>query len=480
MYGTRSPLLKLGLVLVVLAAVVFFVRLKKDALVREGAVFLQDMLSRETKLGVHIGKISGKVTGAICFEDVTLEDPGLPEGLRVLFRAKRVEFRYRLWEFLTKNFQARIIVNVTDPELYWRPNMELRNDSPPFFYGLRDLLLTQRERLSLHVKNLTLFTGSQGLMIPGIGMEYESDRFRVDVPLRHFHFGENDISAELKWRGRFEWGLLRADDKLVGEMYTEGSVVNTQPLPWESRFNFTLTREGLRLDNSTFLGGFQLTGEAHFADNDTADFSLSAHEYPIKNLELFLERGEPNAYDGQLSLQARFHGPLDQLMTEVNARLDGGRLGSGHFRSMTLHASGVYPTLTLSDSHLLMEDGTQMRFADQTVEFRQLFSSRTYRSLITGTSQDNVSLGEWGFRRPIDENQNSEFLMERSLGEHARVQLRKYNETELDRRVLEPAEQSDRQDVEVGLELHLRPEDKLKYTMREDEQFVGVERKLSF
>ena len=453
--------------------------MKKDTLVREGATFLQNMLSRETKLGIRIGKISGKVSGIIRFEDVTLEDPALPEGLRVLFHAKRVEFRYRLWEFLTKNFQAKIVASVTDSELYWRPNMQRRNDSPPFFYGLRDLLLTQRDRLSLHVKNLTLIVG-EGMKFPGIGMDYEDDQFRVDVPLRHFQIGENDINTELKWRGRLEWGLLRSEDKLVGEVYTEGSVLNTQPLPWESRFDYTLTRDGVQVGNSSFLGGFQLMGEAHFGDKDTVDLTLRAQEYPIKNLEQFLGRGETNSYDGTLSMEARFHGPLDELSAEVNARLDGGRLGSGHYKSMTLHGSGVYPTLTLSDSHLLLEDGTQMRFADQTVEFRELFSTHTYRTLITSSAQENVSIGGWGFKRPMDENQRSEFLLERSLGQNAHLLLRKYNETDEDRRVMEPAEERDRQDMEVGLELHLRPEDKLKYTVREDEQFVGVERKMSF
>jgi len=453
--------------------------MKKDALVREGATFLQNMLSRETKLGIRIGKISGKINGVVRFEDVTLEDPALPEGLRTLFRAKRVEFRYRLWEFLTKNFQAKLLVNVTDPELYWRPDMQRRNDSPPFFYGLRDLLLTQRERLSLRVKNLTFIAG-EGMKFPGIGMDYENDTFRIDVPLRHFQLGENDINTELKLRGRFEWGLLRSDDKLVGEMYTEGSVFNTQPLPWESRFDYTLTRDGIRMDNSTFLGGFQLTGEVRFGEKDTADILLSAKDYPIKNLEQFLGRGVPGAYDGQLSMEARLHGPLNELAAEVNARVDGGHIGTGNYRSMTLHASGVYPTLTLSDSHLLMEDGTQMRFADQPVELWELFSSHTYRTLITSASQENVSLGGWGFKRPIDENQQSEFLLERSLGQNAQLLVRKYNETDEDRRVMEPAEERDRQDMEVGFEFRLRPEDKLKYTVREDEQFVGVERKLSF
>ena len=133
MYETRSLPLKTFVVLAVVGAAVVFVRMKKETLVREGAHFLQSMLSRETKLGIRIGKISGKITGVIRFDDVVLEDPDLPKGLRVLFRAKRIEFRYRLWEFLTKNFQAKILVQVTDPEVYWRPAVRLRSNPFPFF-----------------------------------------------------------------------------------------------------------------------------------------------------------------------------------------------------------------------------------------------------------------------------------------------------------------------------------------------------------
>ena len=159
MYGTRSFLLKAIVFLAVLGAALLFVRMKKDTLVREGANFLQSLLSHETKLDIRIGKISGRITGVIRFDDVALEDPNLPEGLRVLFRAKRVEFRYRLWEFLTKNFRTKIVVQVTDPELYLRPRA---HGSGPFsfFNTLRDLLLTQRQRLGLHVKNLTLYPGA--------------------------------------------------------------------------------------------------------------------------------------------------------------------------------------------------------------------------------------------------------------------------------------------------------------------------------
>jgi hypothetical protein len=124
-----------------------------------------------------------------------------------------------------------------------------------------------------------------------------------------------------------------------------------------------------------------------------------------------------------------------------------------------------------------------MRFAEKTVEFPELFQSRTYRGLITSVTQENVTMGDWGFKRPVDQNNNPEFLMERSLGDRARLQLRKYNEADADRKLLEPAEAGteDRRDVEAGFQYRLSGEDSVKYTLREEgEQFVGVERKVSF
>ena len=478
-YGTRKPLLRALVLLAVIGAVLFFVRMKKEGLVREGANFLQTLLSRETKLDVKIGKISGKINGVIRFDDVSLEDQRLPDGLRVLFRAERIEFRYRPWEFLTKNFRARIDVSVTDPELYWRPSVRLRSDSFPLFNWLRDLVLAQHQSLRVHVKNLTLIAGADRQEFSGIDVDYADDRFEISAPLRHTPLWGNDLNSEVKLRAQLDWGFLKSDDRLIGQLTTEGSVMNWQPLPWESRVDFALTRESLTIDSSDFLGGFELTGQVRFARGGEADLALQAKSYPLKNFEPFFGRNDGGAYDGELNFESRFQGPLDALRTEMHAMIRGGKIGQEHYRVMTLQASGVYPTLTLEDSHLLMQDGVLMKFADKTVEFRELFSSGTYKNLIIGNAQENVSLGDWGFKRPIDENQMPEFLMERSLGRRARLQFRKYNEPQADT-VLEPVAEEDKQDMEVGFAFRLRAEDTLKYTVREDEQFVGIERKMSF
>ncbi len=480
MSGTRKLLVKAVLLVAVFGLALALGRMKRDELIREGSHFLQGLASRESKIDVRVGKISGKLSGVIRFEDVRLEDPNLPAGMRVIFRAKRVEFRYRLWEFLTKNFRAKVAVDVKDPEFYWRPSVRLRSDPFPFFSWLRDLVLTQRQRLSLRISNLTVFAGVDKQPFGGISLVYEDDHFDVLVPLHHFQLLGNDMSTEVRLDGRLEWGLLKAEDRVTGQLWTEASVVNWQPLPSESRLDFTLTRGGMTVLSSDVLGGLELIGELRLEGEGEADLKLTARDYPIQNFQPFFSRGEQGSYDGHLTLDASFNGPLEALKTEADARIAGGKMGDQHYRTMVLHVTGVYPTLTLSDSHLLMEDGAQMKFAEKDVEFNDLFSMRTYRSLVLGTSQDSVTFGDWGFRRPFDENQNPEFLMERSLGKHGAVQFRKYNETEPERKVLEPVGEAEKQDVEVGFHYKLRGDDTIKYTVREDEQFVGVERKMSF
>ena len=118
-----------------------------------------------------------------------------------------------------------------------------------------------------------------------------------------------------------------------------------------------------------------------------------------------------------------------------------------------------------------------MKFADQTIEFRDLFSAATYHHLIADSDQDDVAVDGWEFKRPVGEDQLPEFLVERTMGKYARLYFRKYNEPEAAK--IESDEEDKRQ-VEVGFEYRLRSKDSLQYKVREDEQFFGVERKLSF
>ena len=468
---------KLVAAALLIAVAVFFVKTRKEILVREGSNFLQALLSRETNLDVKIGKISGRLSGVIRFEDVRLENPNFPEGLRVIFRAERVEFKYLLIDFLAKRFNSKVTINVENPELHWRPKLQLHSEPFPFFDWLRDIVLTQRQHLAVHVKNLKIIAGLDRRELRGIFLDYEDDRFNILIPVTHYELLGNDISAQIIARARLEWGLSKSEDRLAGQVFTEGTVVNWKPLPWESSMDFILTRTGFKIDASNLLGGLEATGEAHFTDDYDLTLNLKARNYPLKNWEPLFGRGDGSSYDGFLDLDATFQGPINALKTEAHGAIHGGKAGRSHYKALNIHVSGVYPTLKVYDSRLLTEDGISMKFADQTIEFRDLFSERTYHRLISDSDQDNVAVGNWEFKRPVDDNQLPEFLVERTLGKYARLYFRKYNESD-DIKI--ESEDENKKQVEVGFEYRLRSKDSLQYKVREDEQFVGIERKLSF
>ncbi len=472
----RRLVIKLILLCGLVGALSFFIKERKQALVHEGSVFIQNIISRETGLNVKIGRISGKLSGLIRFDDIRLEDGALPVGLRTLFQAKQVEFRYHLIDFLSKKFDSKIIVTLRAPEVYWRPSVRIQRNEFQWMGWLRDWVAAQRQHLKLTVLDLTLYTGVDKVAWGGISGTVDGDQFELTVPIRHLAILEHDVTSEIHIKGKLDISLPSGSERILGQITTEGTILNWKPIPWESQFNFEVSRNDIAFESAKFLGGFDIVGTFFFKEEPSVVVSVKVQEYPLTNLEIFLPPGQSIKMNGRLNLDARISGLLDQLNMEAYARVSEGKSGKRFYKSMDLHVEGVYPTLQLSDSRVIMEDDSVMKFADKPIEFMNLFSSRMYRSLITATDQENVAWGDWEFKRPLDQNQKPEFTLERVMGKHARLLVRKLNEPE-DEQNFDP---SVTDPVEVGFEYRLRSKDSVKFQMREDEKFVGVERKMSF
>ena len=121
-----------------------------------------------------------------------------------------------------------------------------------------------------------------------------------------------------------------------------------------------------------------------------------------------------------------------------------------------------------------MEDGTAMRFADEAVEVPELFRSRTYDGLVAALGQDSVAWGGWHLNRSKTPEDNSQFSIERSLGERATAYVRTMGAAETSEGV------ADSQDTEMGFQYRLQSKDFLKVGFRDEEEFVGVEHKSKF
>ncbi len=458
------------------AALVFFVNERKDFIVGEMRRSLEALLSRESDFQVSIGKIGGRFLGEIRFQDVSVMSPGpFPESERVLFRAKEISVHYRLLDFLSKKFDSKISVVVKSPEVFWRPRVHLsRHRDFPFFGWMRQWALARRDTLDIRIQNMSLLFESQKFKLEGINFSYKDNKIKMETPIRHLNLGDMDVSTTVIAEGDFHLGFFGEEDLIEGEIYTEGTIVNWTPLPEESRFGFSFSRSAFHLTSSDFLGGIRVQGSVDFEHDYRVVWDIDAQNYQVKNLDFLLKAAPKTMLPSGVDLNLHFEGSPLAPSVQGRARIYNGHIGNKTFKAMDLNINGVYPTVRLENSRLLLQDESVMKFANKTLEFRELLRGKTYEGLIGEAQQDTVVWGDWEFRRPKDINDKSEFLLQRALGDRARLNFREYKR---DQTVQSP-EDSDK--VEVGLEYKLADKNSLKLGLREDEKFVGVERKVKF
>jgi hypothetical protein len=460
-----------------LAAVVFFfvLKAKKETLVRDCLDFLQSQFNRSADFQFTIGKVRGHLSGFVELEDVEVRRPWLPGEEAVIFKAKDIRLRYRLLDFLSKKFDSKVEIALKSPEIRWRPRVGMRRTEFPFLEWLKEWVVAQKDVFVIRAEDLTVVYGSGGERFEGVELFYEKNHVTADVPIRHWPLSDQDVSTTLRVDARMEEALHPRNRLFSGTMRTEGTVVNWRPVPQESSFDFIFSEQAFEVVSSSLFGGVEITGKIDFTKDNEMDFEIRAGNFPLSNFGPLMNWDPHLPQPGRLDLEARFKGDVFAPLVEAHARIDRGWAGRA-FKTLEVNVSGAYPTVRLSDSRIVLEDGTTMAIAPSVLEIGELFKSDTYKALITHAEQETVVMGSWQFSRIRDIKDQPEFLAERSLGENARVQFRKYNEES------NPftASESQTSQMELGFEVGPKSKDSLKVALRDEGEFVGVERKVSF
>lgn len=471
--GKRRFLIKGFLLACLAGSIFFFLQNRREILLNESRHFVESLISRGTDFNVKIGSMSGNLFGFVSFQDVEARESWFGQEVPPAFKAKEIQLHYRFLDFLSKKFDSDIELTVRNPEIRWAPRIRLKKPNFPFMRWMHEWAVSRRRQLVIRVEDLSFIFGVDRKEMKGIDIFYKNNSFQLEIPISHISMAESDVTSLLKVKGHLA-RLPDGNDALIGHIHTEGTVINWKPLPEESKFDFIFTEDYFRLVSSNFLGGIGVTGEVDFKDDFDLDFSIEALAYPLDNLSSFLAADAAFKLQGHMDLDIQFTGSPWAPQVNGRTRIYRGWVSRRDFKAMDLNMAGVYPTVKLEGSRILMEDGTAMRLADRTLEVKDLFKEKTYESLVAEAQQETVVWGDWEFSRPKDAQDQSEFLMQRVLGDKARVHLREYNDRN------EAFDSIDSKRVEVGFEYRLRSKDSLKLELREDEEFVGIERKLKF
>ncbi len=436
---------------------------------------LERVLESQSDLDIHVGKISGNLLGFVSLEAIKVTKPHLPKGKQDFLDIKKVTFQYRFLDFLSKNFSAKLRIDVEDPTIHWSPRVSVRKPSFPFVKWLREWALSHQKDLVVHVDNLTLFFGGTDTIWHGINIDFKNNTFHLELPFSHVPVGELDISCVLEMQGQFEATASTRGDLLSGTIKTERTVVNWRPLSEESTFNFSFSKDRLVLSAPNFLGRIEVLGDIDFSKDYALNLSLQATGYPLEYLDPFLKVDPALHSPGRLDLDLKFTGSVWSPMVEAQVSVHDAWISKKNFKTLDIQGSGVYPTLSLSGSRILLDDGSSMRLGDTTIEVGELFKEKTYKRLVEEVSQNTVVSGPWEFRRPDrDRTSERDTLMERTFDENLRLQLRSTDSEE------DPMNDFDSEKIEVGFEYKLKAKNSLKLKVKEEEEFIGVERKMTF
>lgn len=457
--------------LALVGGVLGFIGSSKAAITAQATHMLEGMLSHGTEYRVTIGGIHGKLVGALIFDNVEVVDAAAPDHMRFSF--KKIHFRYRLIDLLSKRLTSRFEVVITEPNVVWIPKPGSPSPQLPFIDWMRDWAVTQRSQIKVKVERMKILYGPEKKEFTDIDLFYDDSAFTMHLPLSHLTVHESDISTVLNVEGRFALGGGIKGDKLTGRITTEGTVINWKPLAEESTVEFALSKKALEVSAPKLLGGFNVQAAVLLNETLDADIRVRAENYALSNLSAFF-KADSSFVPGRLDLEALFKGPLFEPHVEARLRFLEGSAGGRNFKVMDLNLSGVYPTVRLEQSRIMLEDGTTMQFADKTLEVHELFRDKTLSRLIGESQQDTLVWGEWEFSRPLDENQKPELLAERLLGSRSRAYVKASNEDEQEMKM------TDSKPIEAGFEYRLRSKDSLKFNVKDDEEFVGVEHKMKF
>lgn len=428
-------------------------------------------------LELKIGRVSGNWLGFINLQNVEFRAPWLPAGNQTLFTAKSIQFRYRFLDFLSKTFDSKLILLVDRPEIHLMPIPSLRSKNRvPILQWMKEWAFAQRRNIYVEIKNLKIVYDFDKKELKGIDARFDNNRIWATIPLDHLNLFDSDITTTIEVTGEFTLETFTRRDFIRGEIKTNRSVVNWSPLPWEFNLSYAIDRDSIEIESNDFLGGMELTGRLDVAREETIRLSLKASNYAVSNLAVFFKMDKNVNSPIHMDLDLRASGNFYTPLVQARARVYDGWVAKKAFKALEINLEGIYPTVKMSGSRILIEGGQTMRLADKTFEISELFHADTYKVLVSEASQDNVVLGDWEFSRPKNLSEEPDFVLKKLLGDNAKVHFRRYNESQP---VYDP-DPSERKQVEVGLEYKLQSKDSLKVELRENEEIVGVERKLRF
>lgn len=447
--------------------------LKSQKVDQQFKEFLKSRFSDNFGLKISVGKIHANPAGLISVDDLELTIPNPDGSSAPIFLAKTISFKYSLIDMFKENFSGWLDITLDRPTFYSNVPFEgkVRNTgSLEIFSGLVHKV---KKKTRLIVKSGTVVWVGQEGVLSEISGTVEGKSFDFKLSLNHIQLHGFDVSTTLHMIGVVSGETAnQTDPKLIGQIITDGSIVNWKPVPEESSADFEITKNELKITSAKVLGGIMVSGVIGHSSSSVVDLSMETEQYPLAQMYdiMSFTGGSPigTLLDAKLFVKGSVYQP--NIEGQVTIQNPDGK--DKKFKNIQLNFTGVYPEVTLSESRMVASNGSVMRFSTRQLPVRELFKTETYERMIRQTEQTSVAWGDWTLARREDEDS---VWLEKSLADDMTLTYQRYDhdETRLNPNSLE-------NENELSLEYFLSKKGSVSMDIRDDEQLVSLKSTTSF
>ena len=448
----------------------FVVYHKKSQIGNHFRIFITQRFEQTFGLTVVLEGIEGNVFGTVALKGVQLSVPSAGGSVLTIFSADEVRFRYTLGDFFRENFSGWFDIILKKPVFYsnipFRPAVREAR-SLEFFSAFTQRV---RQNARLIVEDGTIaWLGEDGIL-SGIEGVIENEAFDFKLSLNHIRLENLDVTTTMAFKGRVMPDPDHASKKLVGSWTTQGTVVNWKPVPKESMMRFEITEDQFIIHDATILGGIEIEGVIGHTSREDVDLKLVAKRYPLRQIYDILSFSNNPSMGGTMDGQILLSGSLHHPRIHGQILIENPDSNAERFKNIQLNFSGIYPTVRLSQSRMVTQNGTVMKFSNQELHVQELLDVTTYEDLVRRTEQTMVTWGDWTLKRQEEEDSVS---LEHGFGEDLKLT---YERLEHDETRIHHSESKDK----FHLEYLLGGKQSVKMEVKEDEQFFGLQRKSVF
>lgn len=443
-------------------------RVHQETLQKDFKQFLETRFSQFLGLKIRFGGLRGNFLGSVSVLDLSVSAADSPEEEPFLF-ISRATLRYRLWDLILKRYGAFVSIELERPHLKVRPHFKTQSASPSNGADVVRWCNRLGPYFTIQVRDGFLSWGLVPQKIGPIQGEIENGEFKWKVLLNHWMMAGYDVITTLQLKGNFlsEHGKMAIGHRITGTAETKDTIIQFNPIPEESDFSFEITEDRLQILSSHFFGEITLSGWWNLAGSSEMDLELSMNQFSFDRLSALMGRVDKN--EGSVS------GTIFLKSSGTSTRLKGalsiqeGVLGHVPFRLMNINFEGDYPLVRLSDSGMVLNDGSSIKFADELIPMSALFDAEIYRKLARQAAQETFVWKGWQFSREKD---SGGVEMQPTLGEDVKLFYKKIT--------VDEADKGEQPSTGVGVEYHLNSGNALRVEKSDVNDFVGVEHKLKF